>query len=355
MIALAFCGDLKYCPYIKRYIERLEAAHEEYKVYFWNRGAFQLDLPENYIYMDTFSELTKGKAAKAFDFLKFRSWLIQNLKRDKPDKVVALSTLTGVVLGDFLCRSSMSYVFDIRDYSYEHILPFYEIEKKVIKNSVFTAISSRGFESFLPPNEYVIAHNFNRKDVVEGKKYQKHEGKITFVWNGVVRFFDYQKRYLNALKNDERFEIVFHGDGPELGLFKDYCRNEGFENISFTGTYENAQKEHLLENAGILNNCYGYLQNAGNKLKYAVSNRFYDGIIYHIPQLVEPEGYKTNWVKEAKIGVSFDAEDGFTDKLYNYYINIDSAEFDKACEDTLYTVMQEDDEYIRQIDRFIGI
>ena len=48
MIGLVFCGDLKYCPYIRRYIERLELASKDYKVYFWNRGGFDLDLPSNY-------------------------------------------------------------------------------------------------------------------------------------------------------------------------------------------------------------------------------------------------------------------------------------------------------------------
>ena len=32
MVALVFCGDLKYCPYITRYIERLEQNNVKYKV-----------------------------------------------------------------------------------------------------------------------------------------------------------------------------------------------------------------------------------------------------------------------------------------------------------------------------------
>ena len=354
MIALVFCGDLKYCPYISRYIERLDKAEVDYKVFFWNRSKFDLNLSDHYVYFDQVSDLNSGKVQKMFDFVRFRNWLIHELKSNKCDKVVALSTLTGVFLGSFLYQKKGKYIFDIRDYSYEHIFPFYRIEKRVIENSAFTAISSAGFKAFLPQHDYIIAHNFNRNDIVEGAKFAKTDGKVNFVWNGVVRYFEFQKAYLDALKNDPRFEIVFHGDGPELDLYKEYCLNNGFENITFTGSYNNAEKASLLKNAQILNNCYGYTQGAGNKLKYAISNRFYDGMIYHIPQLVEPDGYKPEWANAAGIGVSFAPNDGFADKLFHYYKSIDAEKFDQACERELQRVIREDDKYISMIDDFIA-
>lgn len=353
MIALVFCGDLKYCPYISRYVERLENAKVDYKVYFWNRGKFSLNLDSHYIYYDEGSDLNSGKVKKLLDFVRFRSWLIKQLKDNKHEKIIALSTLTGVFLGSFLYKNKDNYAFDIRDYSYEHIAPFYHIEKKVIENSAFTAISSAGFKAFLPEHEYVIAHNFNRKDIIGGTRFTRAEGSINFVWNGVVRYFEFQKAYLDALKNDPRFNIVFHGDGPELETYKRYCSENGFQNAKFTGSYNNSEKASLLKNANILNNCYGYTQGAGNKLKYAVSNRFYDGMIYHIPQLVEPDGYKPEWAETAGIGISYPPEEGFADKLYEYYVTIDTEKFDQACDDELRKVISEDDRYIHMIDEFI--
>lgn len=354
MIALVFCGDLKYCPYISRYIERLENSKVDYKVYFWNRGKFSLDLDEHYIYFDESSDLNSGKFHKLFDFVIFRNWLIKKLKENHHEKIIVLSTLTGVFLGGFLYKRKVRYVFDIRDYSYEHIKLFYSIEKKIIENSDFTTISSKGFKAFLPKHEYVIAHNFNRIDIVEGTKFKRTSGPINFVWNGVVRYFEFQKAYLNALKNDSRFNIIFHGDGPELDKYKQYCYLNEFNNVVFTGSYNNLDKPKLLENANILNNCYGYTIGAGNKLKYAVSNRFYDGIIYHIPQLVEPNGYKTEWAEKAGLGVAYFPDDGFADKLYKYYQSINADEFDNACQNEIERVINEDDTYIRMIDRFIN-
>lgn len=353
MIGLIFCGDLKYCPYIKRYVERLEINKVDYIVYFWNRGGFDLDLPDNYKYYGSASDLKKSKIGKLRDFLNFRRWLINALRSDNPDKIVALSTLTGVLIGKKLYDGNRPYIFDIRDYSYEHIKLFYSIEKKVIENSDFTAISSKGFEFFLPEHDYVIAHNFNRMDIIEKAKFKKNDGKLHFVWNGVIRYFEFQKQYLNALRNDDRFEIIFHGDGPELELYKNYCQEKGFNNAFFTGSYNNENKAKLLASADILNNCYGYTHNAGNKLKYAVSNRFYDGMIYHVPQLVETEGYKFQWAKESGIGTSLVADDFFADALYQYYMNIDSEKFDADCTKVLKKVIEEDDRYIQKIDDFI--
>lgn len=53
MIGLVFCGDLKYCPYIKRYLGILEDQNIEYKVYFWNSSGLDMDLPDNYFYCET--------------------------------------------------------------------------------------------------------------------------------------------------------------------------------------------------------------------------------------------------------------------------------------------------------------
>ena len=128
---------------------------------------------------------------------------------------------------------------------------------------------------------------------------------------------------------------------------------KGFRNVSFTGTYNNTEKERLLANTHILNNCYGYSKNTGKKLKYAVSNRFYDGIVFHIPQLVESNGYKTEWAKSSGVGVSFPPDTKFADKLYQYYQAIDCLEFDDRCRNELNKIMESDDRYIKSIDEFI--
>lgn len=351
MISLIFCGDLKYCPYLVRYTERLEKNVIPYRVLFWNRGNFKLNLPENYVYYDSPSDESLGKLQKLKDFVGFRKWVVNQLKNNEPDKLVLLSTLTGVLLFDKIKKYNKKYVFDIRDYSYEHISVFRKIEKKIIKNSYFTAISSKGFQAFLPKYNYIIAHNFNRNEMIETPKFKKRELPLKIVWNGTVRFFDFQKQYLDALKNDDRFQLVYHGDGTDLEKYKEYCVTNEIHNAIFTGAYDNKDKYQLLKDAAILNNCYGGRD--GDQLKYAISNRFYDGLLYHIPQMVETDDYKAEVTVKLGIGISLKAGETFADELFDYYENIVDEKFDIVCTEAIMSIIKEDNQYIKKIDEFI--
>ena len=353
MIALIFAGDIKYCPYIKRYCERLNLLGEKYEVLFWNRSGFQINLPDNYIFFDYHSSLTKGKIAKVLDFYLFQKWVSKKIRENRYSKLILLSTLTGMFLFHELKKFDKKYILDIRDYSYENNKLYYFLEKKIIRNSFFTCISSKGFKEFLPNADYVIAHNFNRNDIRNVKQFKKRKKPLKLVWNGVMRYFEYQKQYIDILKNDERFIMVYHGDGPELSDYQEYCKKNNISNVIFTGSYNNSMKEELLYDADILNNCYGYKDYTSNEVKYAVSNRFYDGILYHIPQLVEREGFKAKWTIETKVGINLDINSDLGDNLYDYYYSLDEEAFNKACEEIKNKVIEEDNIYIKKIDEFL--
>lgn len=351
MITLIFCGDIMVCPYLKRYTEEFDKLKIQYEVLFWNRGMRKITVSDNYYYYDSKCDDMDSKAKKLFDFRGFRKWVVSHLESHKTDGLILLSTLTGVLLCDKLGKYKKKYIFDIRDYSFEKYVFFRCIEKSVIKRSYFTAISSKGFRAFLPKYDYVVAHNFNRNEMIESSKFIKSSGVINFVWNGTIRYFDFQKKYIDALANDSRFMMVYHGKGEHLERFKTYCENRGITNVEFTGPYDNNKKYELLQNAHILNNCYG--GDYGDELRYAVSNRFYDGLIYHIPQVVEEGGYKASLVELYDIGLPEDADELFAERLYNYYMNIDEKNFEANCEKALNEILKEDDIYISQIHSFV--
>ena len=350
MITLVFCGEIKYCPYLKRYIERLDMFNISYEVLYWNRSGQDISsLKSNYYRYEEKSPENLGYKEKLHDFVRFRKWVLHHIKHSKPDGMVLLSTLTGIVLVGSLRKKK--YIFDIRDYSFENNAIFRFIERLIVKNSFFTCISSAGFKNFLPHYHYVISHNFDRREMIDGIKFEKKSLPIDFVWNGTIRYLGFQKQYIRALANDDRFRIVFHGDGIELESFKRFCEDENIKNVLFTGSYNNADKKDLLRNAALLNNCYG--GESGDTLRYAVSNRFYDGLIYRIPQIVEPGGYKASITEQYGVGRAMLGGSSFADVLFDYYFSIDEDEFDSNCNELLKHIIKEDDEYISQIDMFI--
>ena len=120
--------------------------------------------------------------------------------------------------------------------------------------------------------------------------------------------------------------------------------------VSFTGAYDNRDKAKLLENAAFLNNCYGGRD--GDELRYAISNRFYDGLVYHIPQIVEDDGYKAGEARRLEVGLGVEPTSDLPDKLYQYYTGLDTDAFDLNCENALKEIISEDDNYIQRIDDF---
>ena len=86
----------------------------EYDVLFWNRSNEELCIPGNYRYCAVASEEEQWFATKLLDFAKFRFWLKKQLRARKYEKLIILSTLSGMILSDVLLRCKGKYFFDIR-------------------------------------------------------------------------------------------------------------------------------------------------------------------------------------------------------------------------------------------------
>ena len=355
MIGLIFIGDLIYCPYIEKYKNILNENEIEYEILYWNRSGMEDERDSRYIGFDRCSQLNKSKVFKLKDFCEFRKWLKTEIIKRNYTKLILLSSLSGMLIFDLIGKKYKNkYLYDIRDYSYEKIKLYYLIEKKVIRNSALTTISSKGFLEFLPLNEkYIYTHNMSLTDCKQKKKFVKTtQRKLNFVWMGAVRYFEHQSKIIEKLDKDGRFNIIFHGSGPELELFKSFVKERDLKNVSFTGRYQNTDKEKLLEKADILNNSYTIKK---IRTKYALSNKFYDSIIYHIPQLVEEGCYKAELLKNYSIGIALDINDEyFAEKLYQYYRNINENEFNRSCDKLLEELVIEEKQCIRAIQEFLN-
>lgn len=355
MIGIVFIGDLYVCPYLNIYTKQLEKNNVKYEVLFWNRSNEDLCIPENYRYCAVASEEEQWFATKLLDFAKFRFWLKKQLRARKYEKLIILSTLSGMILSDILLRYKGKYFFDIRDYSYESHKIFYEIEKVIIERSFATSISSPGFQNFLPRHDYVIAHNIQRSELeLQNMRFQKkrRNNTLNLVWNGTMRYFEHQKKIIDILSNDSRFALYYHGAGPELEQYREYCNSIHAKNVYFTGRYSNSDKAKLLEQADIINNSYWIDKEA--EVRYAISNRFYDGIIYRIPQLVEVETYKTEICQKYGIGIGLHPnQQNFADVLYEWYFRINEEQFNEKCSELIKKVTEDDCQYKKVVKKFI--
>jgi len=356
MVGIVFIGNIENCPYLSKYVKVLESENVSYEVLFWNRSGIAKKYDNNYISFNLKSDLKKKPINKILDFIKFRKWLTGEVERKKYKKLIILSTLSGVFIYSTLIKEyKYLYIFDIRDYSYEHIKPFKKIEDKIIRNSFFTCISSNAFKNFLTTDiSYLLVHNYNSDEIKYKKIFSKKaaESTLNLVFIGGMRYFNHQSSIIDRLKNDNRYNIIYHGRGVDLDKYKEYCAQNSIKNVRFTGEYDNSNKYKLLEDADILNNSYD--MKIGNEVKYAISNKYYDGLIFGIPQLVEVGSYKHDKVSANGLGIGLDVNDeNFANKLYEYYHSIDIENFNKSCIDEISRVIEDDDAYIKELKGFL--
>jgi len=357
VIGIIFLLNVRYAPYIDKYIKVLEENGKEFEIIYWDR----LDSPDASENLNTqvfkySSNLNKSKLLKIKDFYAFRKFVINVINEKKYEKVIVLTTLTGILLSDILLkRYKGKYILDIRDYTFERNGIYKYILKKIVKYSHLTAISSRGFLNFLPKGDkYVITHNFQDGDIEKNKNISRkniERSLINLDFLGSIRHFELDSKIVELFSKDTRFSLGYHGDGPHAEKFKNFI-NENSYDVRLTGRYDAKAKNDILNTVDIIN---GYYDGKDFVNKYAISNKFYDCIIYRIPILVNSDVYLGELVKKNNLGivVNLNEDIDINEVIYEKYKNFDFNIFNKNCEDILKGIISDDDKFKEAIGKFI--
>lgn len=356
MIGIVFILDLEYAPYINRYTEIIEKTGKEYEIITWSR----IKDSENYrvISYKKRANLGDGKFKKLFDFLNYSRFLKKTIKTKKYEKLIVLTTISGFLIFNLLLgKYKERFVFDIRDYSYEKIKPYKFIEALIIKRSFFTVISSEGFLRFLPKsNKYVICHNILPKEIENAnveqlQYYGRPNNKIIISFIGAVRHFELNKRMIDIFINDERFELRFHGNGRAYEAIKEYVKMANASNVKVTGKYDRSDKNELMKGVTLINGYYSEKEIANTT---AISNKYYDSMIYHIPFWGNPLCYVGQLAVKKGIGINAFLNETIKDKIIEQIDKLDYSELSLNCEKELEKVLDEDREFERKITEFIN-
>lgn len=335
-IALIYIGNIEICPYRKIYESVCKKCGIEYDVLFWERERLSDMYPTNYKYFKLCSDVNKSKIMKLLDFLKYFFWIRRKIMSKEYGGFVFLDTISGL-LGFF--SSFYKYgngILEVRDYTYEKIRPYKRVEELMINHMDMVNISSNAFHRFLPEWNYQICHNFSAEEYNREKFKRRYKGiqegmAIRVVYSGNLKYYNYQLSIIEELKNDPDYSLTYHGIGPAYERLVKYCRENDVKNVSFTGYYTDEDKAGFYEEADIILNCYDVT--IGNEILYAVSNKFYDGLIYHIPQISETGTYKGKMVEKYGIGISWRPGQGsLKEKINDYFYSIDSDKFDIVCD-----------------------
>jgi hypothetical protein len=339
---------------LPRYVECF--GDNKFDIVYWDHNDIEETCgAENYYVMKYKTSNKDSRWRKLIGYVRFIWFSKRLLKINNYDKVILLPTQTGVLLYPFLKKKyAGKYIIDIRDYTAENNKLFYNIEKKLIKNSGVAVITSPAFKRFLPEHEYIVSHNTTNisKDIIQQyRKRKKFSGETIIVsCIGGIRFYEQFKKVIDCFGNDKRFLLRFIGNGSE-GL-KEYCEQNKYENVELLGRFEPKQTIDFYMNTDIIMNLYG---NNNPLLDYALSNKLYYAATLGIPILVCPSTYMEEVAVSNGFGFTFDLEDEtMRDKLYEYYHLVDWDKLYKNCDKFMEEVYAEEEEFINGVDKFIS-
>lgn len=353
---------IKYMPYMNYYLDNIDKAKHEVHILYWNRDLQDEDLTKYqgcvFHEFKCYQEDDVSKFSKVMSFAKYRKFAKGVLINGKFDFIFVLHSLTGVLVADVLKKHYRDkYIFDYRDSTYEGFAPFKKVVASITRNARATFVSSDAFRRFLPEDcseNIYTSHNL-LLDSLEHRDEKTLRGipsdKIRIAFWGFIRHEEINKEIIRKIAGDNRFELHYYGREQQVALnLKQYVNDIGAKNVFFHGEYTPEQRYNFVRNTDIIHNIYC----DGNTM-LAMGNKYYDGIIFRVPQLCMVNSFMAKKAKDNGIGFQCDpADPSFADRIYGYYNQIDWKNFELNCDNELAKVVNEYDAGITVIKRSLS-
>lgn len=331
-IALLFPNNVFTSPYVKYYTDILKKEKIKYDLYTWDRHDVKEEgcIPfKNKIEADT-------PITKSLEFIKFRRFLTKHLRNNSYHKVIVFTGQLGILMSDFLIKNyPNNYILDIRDFS--KAINYFRLRfRRVVKNSYFVCISSNGFREWLPSEgNYILSHNICINLVY--KRLNEHPTDDTVLENetinidtiGQIKDYNSDARFIDQLKNDERFQMEFIGFGPALTELKKKSKTEKINNISYYGPYTKEEEQQLLKDTDLINILIS--RNNNNKGTTLLSNRLYLSAVYNIPCIVNGDTEQSKIIKKNNMGIVVNNYEELPEKVISFRDNFCRINFNNGC------------------------
>ncbi len=332
-------GKIKFMPYMNFYLDNIDTKANDVHLLYWNRDLKEEDT-------STLSDITLhefrcyqeddvSKLSKVTSFLKYRKFALQVLKEDF-DFLYILHSLPGVLIADKVKKKYKNrFIFDYRDSTYEALPPFKKIVGELVKCSYATFVSSDAFRVFLPESEKektytshnLLTDSLNHRE--DKEKYGVVSDKIRVAFWGFIRHEEINLEMIKKLGADSRFELHYYGREQQIAEnLKDFVKENNIDNVFFHGEYKPQDRYEFVKSTDIIHNIYH-----DSNTMLAMGNKYYDGAIFRIPQICYPDSFMGKTAKNFGIGCMLNPYDNdFSDKLFDYYKNINREEFNDNCD-----------------------
>lgn len=317
-------------PYIGYYIDIFNDLSIDYLCICWNRNGYDVSSVNNLLIFNYTSKEKENFLRKIIAFWAFSKFVKRHLKKIKCDFMTVHTLSCAIYLKTFLKRRK--YILDIRDYS--PMVPYFrKTISIIIKNSMATAISSDAYKTWLPKKyNYIISHNISKhllpsKTYVTSRLFENESIEVLTI--GQIRDFSSNSALIKSLGDKASVRLKFVGEGTEAQNLRDFSR--GYSNIVFCGRYDKLNEPELVNNCDIINIL---LPNRFETMTQ-MTNRFYLGLIFKKPILVDKASIQSHFVNAYNLGIVVDRDDNIYEKIMEYRLSFDKTKFILGCEELL--------------------
>ncbi len=344
------------------YLDNIDISKNEVHLLYWNRDLRDEDtsvLKDIKLHeFKCYQEDDVSKLSKLNSFRKYRLYALSLLKRVKFDFVIILHSLTGVLIADELKKHyTGKYIFDYRDSTYESFTPFRNIIANLVKGSYVTFVSSDAFRVFLPRSEkdkIYTSHNILLDSLSYREEKEKNglpSDKIRIAFWGFIRNEELNRVIISKIGADNRFELHYYGREQQIALnLKNYVMQNNINNVFFHGEYKPTDRYFFVRQVDIIHNIY-YDRNT----LLAMGNKFYDGLIFRIPQLCMKGSFMGQRCTAHSVGFECNPyEDDFLESIWLYYKKFDKESFYLKCDVELCEILSEYQNHKKKITDLFG-
>lgn len=349
-IALIGFTKIAYMPYMHFYINQINTPDNELHLIYWQRDDIRDVAPPDNVQLHPFCHNMSDSLPlrkKIPSIMAFGRYAKGKIKEINPDFLIVMHSTTAFTIRSILFRNfSNKYIFDFRDVTYERKFGFYRnFVAKVVKHSALTFTSSDAYRQFLPDcNKIITSHNL-LMDQFEVRGQYKHKTErdinqpIRIAFWGLLRHYDLNAQFITRFGNDPRFELHYYGRAQgAMAELMNSSTNE-YNNIFYHGAYMPNDRNEFAKNTDLIHNVYS---NLDTNMPFAMGNKYYDGVIYYIPQLCMRGSFMGQKCNQYHIGLEIDlAEIDCADRVWEYYNNINLDKFYNNCDQALQIVISE--------------
>lgn len=337
-----------FSPYYNIYAGHLKGSSVSYDVISWNR-----DLSEEFSPL-TYSKQTNNsnKFIKLLNYARYARFVCNVVHRNHYDNLIVFGSQLSLFLLPLLLFSYRKrYIIDFRDLSIEQYPIIKTLFSWILHGSYCNVVSSPGFIKYLPKADYIVAHNLSMDLARNGLniRYKQSERPYEVLTIGGIRDYESNMEVVKSLANNSMYNIKFVGKGYASKKIEESCLLNSYTNVSFSGYYKKEDEPEIIKSSTVLNIFYPQIKSHMS----AMSNRFYNALIYKKPIIVTAGSVQGEYVEKYNLGLSVKDCSDLAEMLCSFIVDMDKETFENNCNALLTGFIKENELFLAELDKFI--